>query len=123
MTDGKRSIRQISGNLQKFQAVISELDGRPHEFCSYHAHQLMNFDNDFPLAIGRDLDGLDMRIEDRPLTFPIAAHLVASVDVATLPSRIIPTPDPVRCLSMSLGFRASLCAIKPANPTTTRSTV
>ena len=37
MTDGKRSIRQISGNLQKFQAVISELDGRPHEFCSYHA--------------------------------------------------------------------------------------
>ncbi len=43
-------------------------------------------DNDFPLAIGRDLDGLDMRIEDRPLTFPIAAHVVASVDVATFHS-------------------------------------
>ena len=47
-------------------------------------HHLMNFDNDFPLAIGQDLDGLDMRIEHRPLTFPIAAHLVASVDVGGL---------------------------------------
>jgi hypothetical protein len=26
------------------------------------AHNLMNFDNDFPLEVGRDLDGLDMLI-------------------------------------------------------------
>jgi hypothetical protein len=24
-------------------------------------HHLMNFDNDFPFAVGGDLDGLDMR--------------------------------------------------------------
>jgi len=35
-------------------------------------HSLMNFDNQFPLAVWRDLDGLDMRIDDRPFTFPIA---------------------------------------------------
>jgi hypothetical protein len=49
-------------------------------------HNLMNFDNQFPLAVWRDLDGLDMRIDDRPLTFPIAAHLIAPVDVATFHS-------------------------------------
>jgi hypothetical protein len=34
MTDGKRSIRQISGNLQKFQPVISEFDAVDYQwFC------------------------------------------------------------------------------------------
>jgi len=56
------------------------------EIALWVTHHLMNFDNDFLLAIGRDVDGLDMRIEDRSLTFPIAAHLVASVDVATFHS-------------------------------------
>jgi hypothetical protein len=46
----------------------------------------MNFDNDFSFAVGRDLDRLDMRIDDRPLTFPIAAHLITPVDVATFHS-------------------------------------
>jgi hypothetical protein len=49
-------------------------------------HHLMNFDSDFSLAVGRDLDGLDMRIDDRPLTFPIAADLITSVNVAAFHS-------------------------------------
>ena len=32
------------------------------------------------------LDGLDMRIDDRPLTFLIEADLIAPVDVATIHS-------------------------------------
>ena len=46
----------------------------------------MNLDNEFPLAGGHDLDGVDMRIDDSPLPFAIAAHLVVPVDVPTFPS-------------------------------------
>src|SRR5690348_18059682 len=49
-------------------------------------HHLMNVNNDFSLAVGREIDGLDSRIDDRPLTFPIAAHLITSVHVATFHS-------------------------------------
>src|SRR4051812_39555047 len=47
---------------------------------------LMHFDCDVALAVRRDLERLKMRIDDRPLTFPIAAHLITSVHVATLHS-------------------------------------
>ena len=56
------------------------------EIALWVTHHRMNFDNDFPLAIGRDLDGLNIGIDHRPLTLPIAAHLIASVDVATFHS-------------------------------------
>jgi hypothetical protein len=56
------------------------------EIALWVTHHLMNFDNEFPLAVGADLGGFDMRIDHRPLTLPIAAHLIASVDVATLHS-------------------------------------
>ena len=56
------------------------------EIALWVTHHLMNFDNEFPLAVGRDLDGLDMWINDCPLTFPIAAHLIAPVYVATFHS-------------------------------------
>src|SRR5437764_8692035 len=46
----------------------------------------MNFDCDFPFAVGRDFDRLDMRIDDCPLTFPITAHLITPVHVATFHS-------------------------------------
>ena len=46
----------------------------------------MNFDCDFSLVVGRDLEWLDLRIDDRPLTFPLAAYLITSVGVATFHS-------------------------------------
>ena len=34
------------------------------EIALWITHHLMNFDNDFPFGRGRDLDGLDMWIDD-----------------------------------------------------------
>jgi hypothetical protein len=78
-------------NIETLDESVLYLEDVDHhsvgqEIALWVTHHLMNFDNDFPLAIGRDLDGLDMRIEDRPLTFPVAAHSVASADVATFHS-------------------------------------
>ncbi len=42
----------------------------------------MNFNYHFPLAVWQDFEGLDIGIDDGPLAFPIAAHLIPSVDVA-----------------------------------------
>ena len=46
----------------------------------------MNFNRHFPFAIGRDFEWLDMRINECPLACPVAANLIASVDVATFRS-------------------------------------
>src|SRR4051794_7225903 len=78
-------------DIETLDQPVSHLEDVGHqsigqEIALWVMHHLMNFDKDFPLAVGRDLDGLDMRIDDRPLTIPIAAHLITSVDVATFHS-------------------------------------
>ncbi|MBZ5615896.1 MAG: hypothetical protein LAO23_17960 [Acidobacteriia bacterium] len=42
------------------------------------AHDLMDFHNHFPLRAVGERDRLDVRIDHRPLTCPVAAHFVAS---------------------------------------------
>src|SRR5579884_165621 len=49
-------------------------------------HYLVNFYDHAAVTARRDLERLDMRINDCPLTLPIAAHLIASVDVTTFHS-------------------------------------
>src|SRR3982074_113473 len=41
----------------------------------------MDFHNDFPLRVAGERDWLNVRIDHRPLTCPVAAHFVASVDM------------------------------------------
>src|SRR6266404_6922185 len=41
----------------------------------------MDFHNHFPLRVAGERDWLDVRIDHRPLTCPVAAHFVASVDM------------------------------------------
>src|SRR6266852_5842976 len=46
------------------------------------AHDLMDFDNHFPFGTVGERNRLDVRIDHRPLTCPVAAHFVASLDMA-----------------------------------------
>jgi hypothetical protein len=78
-------------DVETLDQPVSHLEDVRHqsvgkEIAFKVTHHLMNFDCNFPLAVMRDLEGLDMRIDARPLAFPIAAHLIASVDVATFHS-------------------------------------
>src|SRR5438094_5951909 len=41
----------------------------------------MDFHNHFPMKAGGERDRLNVRIDHRPLTCPVAAHFVASVDM------------------------------------------
>jgi len=50
------------------------------------AHDLMHFDDDFPLESFGELERLDVRIDHRPLACPVAAHSLATVDVAAVHS-------------------------------------
>jgi hypothetical protein len=45
-------------------------------------HDLMHFDSDFPLRSFGELERLDVRIDHCPLAYPVAAHSLATVDVA-----------------------------------------
>jgi hypothetical protein len=47
------------------------------------AHDLMDLYDHFAFGTSRERDRLDMRIDHRPLTRPVAAHLGTSVDVTT----------------------------------------
>ena len=76
-------------------------------------HHLMSCDNYFALTVGCDLDGLDIRIDDCPLTLPIAAHAIASVDVA--PVHSIRPKDLGILFTMPEAFliRAGFLALRP----------
>jgi hypothetical protein len=78
-------------DIETLDRSASHLKDMRHQFVGQEialevTHDLMNFDNNLPLAVGRDLEGLDIRIDDLPLTFPIAAHPITSVHVATFHS-------------------------------------
>ena len=45
------------------------------------AHHLMDFHNYVPFRAVSERDRLDVRIDHLPLTYPVAAHFVTSVDM------------------------------------------
>ena len=50
------------------------------------AHDLVNFNDDFPVWAGGKGDGRDVRIDHRPLARPIPAHAIPSTNVAAFHS-------------------------------------
>ena len=56
------------------------------EVAAEVVNDLMDFDRDFPLRSLGELKWLDVRIDHGPLACPVAAHSLASVDVAAFHS-------------------------------------
>ena len=58
----------------------------PQQVALEVANDLMNLDNDLSPESTGELDRINARIDHRPLASPVAANLIASVDMAALHS-------------------------------------